>query len=286
MQRAFFRQFASTCPTKNGKQPRFLQTIKEASKPALKSSQPISRPFGYDKPVHLNPPKNLSLSGIKDDLFSEDAKERRQKKLDHDIKHSPFYESKSFTNTGGKIFTPPVSFFKRDKSKYFPDCTGSTVEGTTTSLYQCFQNHVNIVRIFSTMSGEKCTESYFDVDGQNYLKEGYEEFKTKHPYSQIVDINVPESWIKHLMVNLSKGSIRKILPAERRSSYFVIPESVFSFDARQKLMCDNRPSGYIYLVDPQGRLRWATSGNATDDERNLFWKCVNGLEKEYVSLSS
>lgn len=270
------------------KQPRFAQTIAEAAKPPLTESIPITRPFGLDTPVLLNHKTQdaYSFSHLKNELFSAEARERRQRQLDHDIKHSPFYETKSFENTKGKIFTPPVSYFRAEKSKHFPDFIGVTVCGSERSLFEILEGNVSIVRVYSTVSGEKCANSYFQVDGKDYLTTGFADFEKEYPLVQIVDVNIPQSWVKGLVVRMSKSNIRKMIPDERLNKYFILPDDVFSAPMKEKLHMDNLCSGYIYLLDNCGRIRWATSGYANEAELKLMWKCVKGLQKELASKSS
>lgn len=284
MSTLFKRSFSQYTRLQYALGPRFTQTLKEASKKPLEKPQPTLRPFGLETPVLLNHKlTNLwTLKGLNAELFSSEAKERRQKQLDHDIVHSPFYESKSFTNTNGKIFTPPVSYFKAEKSMYFPDFVSLTLDQPKQSFYELLENKVNIVRLYSTVSGEKCANTYFEVDGENYLTSGFDKFLKDYPNSQIIDINIPQNWAKELLVNLSKSNIKKTVPNPRHKSFFILPYQTFSFEIKQKLNCDNSCSGYIYLLDSQGRIRWATSGFSNEDESKLMWKCIKGLEKELM----
>ncbi|EEQ38700.1 ATP10 family protein [Clavispora lusitaniae] len=252
--------------------PRFVTTLKEASKPALEKSQPITKPFGFDSPTYLSH-ESSSITNV----LSSAAREKRQKQLDHDIVHSPFYESKSFTNTQGKIFTPPVSYFKKDKAKYFPSFTGYTLLNHKKSLYDVLKGKVSIVRIFSTVSGQNCTDTYTP---DNLSAEGYEQLQKQYPHTQIVDVNLPQSWIKGLFVKLAKSNLRGMIPPARHDTYFMLSSNTFSVDVKKTLMCDNTCSGYIYILDEDGKIRWATSGFANDDETKVLWRTVRGLEKE------
>lgn len=261
------------------KTPRFLQTINESSKPALTKPQVVNRPFGLPVPVLLNPKEHGKFS-IKNEIFSSEAKEIRQKQLDHDIKHSPFYESKSFTNTNGKIFTPPISYFKSDKSLYFPNFFAKSLIGNEHQLYELLQDKVSIIRVFSTVSGERCTETYLKQDGIDFNGKDYDKFLELYPKSQIIDLNIPQGWAKRFMVNIAKGNIKKTLSPKRYDSYFVVNDSLFSYYIKEQLICDNSCSGYIYLVDNNGKVRWGTSGYADDKEKSLLYKCLLGISKE------
>lgn len=264
------RFFSGSARSLNKLVPRFVTTLKEASKPALEKSQAITRPFGFDTPFVIGE------SSIKD-VFSTSSKEKRQRQLNHDIAHSPFYESKSFSNTQGKIFTPPVSYFRREKAKYFPGFTGYTLLNNKRSLYDVLRKKVTILRIFSTISGENCTNTYFD---DTLTAQGYERLQEKYPHTQIVDLNLPQSWVKGLFVKMAKSNLRNMIPPARHDSYFILPNSVFLVDVKETLKCDNMCSGYLYVLDDEGRIRWATSGFANEEETAVLWKTVRGIEKE------
>lgn len=240
----------------------------------------IERPLGLDAPQLLNSSSRAVGSW---DFFSAEARERRQLQLDHDIKHSPFYDSKSFNNTNGKIFTPPVSYFKADKAKYFPDFIGQTLTTKNQRFGDLLKGKVSIVRIYSTMSGEKCANTFFSVDGKDYLTKDHDAFTATHPHSQIIDLNLPQNWLKGFMVKLSQSNLKKLIPQQRHSRYFIVPNQVFPYDVKQKLYFDNTCSGYVFLLDQQGRIRWLTSGYANEKELALMWKCVRGLEREVAS---
>lgn len=266
------RLFSTSVRALDRKVPRFVTTLKEASKPALEKSRPITKPFGFNAPTVLGH-DSASLM----DAFSLSAKERRQKQLDHDIVHSPFYESKSFTNTHGKIFTPPVSYFKKEKAKYFPSFSGETLSSGKRALYDVLKGKVTILRIFSTISGQNCIDTYTP---DSLSAEGYAQLQEQHPRVQIVDVNLPQSWIKGLFVKMAKTNLRAIIPPARHDTYFLVPSRTFGVDVKKTLMCDNACSGYIYVLDEDAKIRWATSGYAVEDESKVLWKTIRGLEKE------
>lgn len=269
------RLLSSSARILDRKVPRFVNTLKEASKPALEKSQPITRPFGFDSPTFIGQ-KEVSISNA----FSKTAKEQRQRQLDHDIAHSPFYESKSFSNTQGKIFTPPVSYFKKDKAKYFPNFQVYTLINDKRGLYDVLNGKVTLLRIFSTISGENCANTYM----KDYLSaDGYKKLQEKYPNTQVVDLNLPQSWIKGLFVKWAKSNLKSIIPPARHNLYFILPHTMFTLDVKETLKCDNMCSGYLYVLDEDGKIRWATSGFANDDEIEVLWRTVRGLEKELKS---
>lgn len=265
----------SSCARIGSKSPRFVATLKKASEPALSKSEPTTRPFGYSLPTTLEAHDwSWTL------LFSESASDKRLRQLNHDIKHSAFYESKSFQNTNGKIFTPPQSYFRRDKALYFPLFVNKNLEGQSVKLSDLWKDHVTLVRVYSTMSGEKCASTYLN----EYLsKEGGEKLAQKFPNTQIVDLNVPQSTVKGLFVHAAKSNLRKTIPPHRVDKYFIVPAGLFDVDVRHTLRCNNTCLGYVYVLDDSGKIRWATSGYALDAELEVLWRTVEGLEKELAT---
>ncbi|CAK9437428.1 uncharacterized protein LODBEIA_P18060 [Lodderomyces beijingensis] len=268
--------------------PRFVNTFNEATKAAQKKSYAITRPIGLESPILLNHrlSDTYSFSNIRNELFGEQAKERRQRNLNYDLKHSPIYEAKSFEHTKGKIFTPPISWFKQDKSLYFPDFVAKTLTGKQESLYAALSDKYSIVRLFSSITGDNCSRSYFKVNNQDYYTTDYAQFTKQFPHFQIIDINMPTSWIKGFLLNLSISNLKKIIPPQRYDHYFILPGHILAPEVRETLHCDNQCSGYIYILDSTGKIRWASSGYATAEDLQLAWKVVKGLEKEASQAAS
>lgn len=264
------RMFSTLQPI-HSKFPRILNTVKAVTDPPLSKPGVVSRPFGYEAVTTLKS-KHVPITK----LLTAEGRELRRRQIDYDLGHSPFYESKSFSNTKGKIFKPPISYFKQEKAKYFPNLKATLLLGQELELLNLFQGKVSLVRIFSTVSGYNCTKTYLD---DSLAKKGYVEFQQKYPHTQIIDLCVPESWLKGLITKLAAGSIRKTLPRERYDTYFLLPYGLLDWEARRTLKCDIKCGGYLYLVDEQAKIRWATSGNATSDESDTLWRAVNSLDK-------
>ncbi|EGW33911.1 uncharacterized protein SPAPADRAFT_59285 [Spathaspora passalidarum NRRL Y-27907] len=258
-------------------------TVASATQAAQTKSIPITKPFGLDKPVLLNhtiPENQYNLSSIWHNITSVEGRARRQKQLDYDIKHSALFDAKSFNNVQGKIFTPPPAYFKSQYSKYFPDFIAQTLGGKNLSLYDVLEKKVSIVNLFSTVTGQQCVNSYYKVEGKDLYAKDYSSFQETYPNCQIIDINVPQSWLKGFLLNLSINNLKKMIPQSRYDRYFILPDQIFQYEVRDSLLCSNSCSGYIYVLDSKGRVRWATSGYSTEEDLKLMWKVVKGLNNE------
>ena len=283
MNSSFVRTLSSS--QVRSKSMRFAASINNAVKTPQTKPIEIKHAIGLETPVLLN--HNLSdtynLNNLYHSLFSAEAKEARQKKLDYEMQHSPLYDAKCFRNTNGKIFTPPKSYFRAEKSLYFPDFYAKTLDGKQRSIYEALGDKITIVNIFSSVTGERCTHSYYKLDEKDYYLKDYTEFTKEYPNCQIFDVNIPTNWLKGFVLNLSLSNLRKMIPKERSNHYFILPDHIFQYKIRQELLCDNQCSGFIYILDPQGRIRWLTSGYSTPEEYELMWKVVKRLQNEIAN---
>lgn len=256
------------------KLPGFLKTLTEASKAPLKASLTISRPIGLPEPKVFGSQFSITK------YFSPEARDQRRQQINYDLKHSQVYEYKSYTNTNGKIFRSPVSFFKGEKSLYFPNFIEKNINGERIEFFKALAGKVNVIRVFQSVAGANATETYFKSGELDYLTKNYKDFVQKFPKVQLIDLNIPLDSLKNTILNMSKSNIKKSVPEERQLGYFILPHSVFNHEVRENLLCDNNYGGYIYVVDEQGRIRWCTSGNSDEADVKLFHKVLMGLSKE------
>lgn len=222
------------------------------------------------------------------DFMDPVKNKERQEVLEREMAKSGMYDVYTFRHTRGKLFHSPPTYWKAEKSLYMPNFTGqnllsSKTIGTSSSL----TGKISVVRMFSSQIGEEKSQSYFTFSDKNYLTpEGYESFLQSHPNSQIVDINVTENAFKAFFVKISKSGIKKTLHKSRIDKYFIIPKKGLDIDLRESIQFINSYSGFIYVLDQEGRIRWAACGEANESERNLLWKTVRGLEREYKALNT
>jgi len=221
------------------------------------------------------------------DFMDPVKNKERQEELEKEMARSGMYDVYIYRKTKGKIFYSPPSYWKAEKALYMPNLVGedllsSKLKGTTSVL----KGKVSIVRIFTSQVGEKQSQSFFKLSDQDYLTpKGYEEFLSAHPNSQIVDINITENAIKALSVKISKSGIRKITNSSRHDKYFIVPKKGLDMKLKESIQLLNTYTGFIYVIDHEGRIRWAACGDASEKERNMLWRTVRGLETEYRALN-
>lgn len=92
---------------------------------------------------------------------------------------------------------------------------------------------------------------------------------------QRVDINIEQNKLKAMLITFFVPSLRKTIPEDRHDKYFIVKQGVTD-EIRSQVGLVNGKVGYVYLVDGQGKIRWAASGVATDDEIEAL---VKGMER-------
>lgn len=256
----------------------------------------VSKPFGFAKPPvrlldqetkpiftweNLNFPKklwNFYFDGI--------TRRTRVEAIQKDLAYGGMYDFHVYTKTKGRLFEAPVSFFRRDKSLYFPNFRVKSLTGKRMDLMDVLdKSKLSILRIYSTDAGYEMTNDYFKIknSSDNYMSEsGIEVFKQEFPDVQIVEVVLSENASKHFIHTfVTPGKLLKQRPKEQHDKYLIARrDTVLSRDDREKLLLTNAYSGYIYVVDNSYKIRWAGSGWPTEQEVDGLWKAIKGILKE------
>lgn len=85
------------------------------------------------------------------------------------------------------------------------------------------------------------------------------------PLFQFVQINHQPNPLKSLLLQMTISSIRRSVPENRWPGYMIAGGEWGGF--KQPLGITNKHVGYMYLVDPNLKIRWAGCGFASDEER-------------------
>lgn len=89
-------------------------------------------------------------------------------------------------------------------------------------------------------------------------------------------INVEEDWLKGKIQDLFRPWFRRTIDRKEWDKYFIVRKG-FGREIREGVGMLNGKVGYVYLVDGEGRIRWAGSGDAVEGEREGLVKGVRFL---------
>lgn len=83
---------------------------------------------------------------------------------------------------------------------------------------------------------------------------------------QRVDVNVEEQGLRAGLMWMFIGNVKKMIGEEDWGRYFVVRRGLGD-EVRASLGIVNGSVGYVYLVDWDGKIRWAANGEAAEGER-------------------
>lgn len=177
----------------------------------------------------------------------------------------------------GKSWIAPPLLFKAEKSLFFPNLVGRTLNtperiDTTHTLF----GNVSVVAVFSSAWAEKQVSTFLDglEDEVPALKEGH---------AQRVDINIEQNWLKAAIIKMFIPRLQAKLPFERHDQYFIIQKGVTE-SLKHDMGLWNGRVGYVYLVDWNCRIRWTGSGDANPEERAALVKGLKKLAEDRKNL--
>ncbi|KAK9240843.1 ATP10 protein-domain-containing protein [Lipomyces kononenkoae] len=236
----------------------------------------LIRPIGM-----MSPPRPTDNTGIDKRTFAQkradfvdyDKHIERRRELVREFSKSYFSEMHQYKRNMGKEWIAPKMFFRADKALYMPNFYGTTLASRqATDTTSVLKGHVSIVKIYSSISGERQVNSYFDspekavADVHN--DEGY----------QIVDITIPESFVKAWISRLFRYRTKKVVGKSRYDKFFYAQK--LPGQLHLAIGAANRYCGYVYLVDRDCKVRWAAGGYSTAEEKDSMQRCLRGLIAE------
>ncbi|KAG7700203.1 hypothetical protein KL930_000891 [Ogataea haglerorum] len=256
----------------------------------------VTKPFGFEKPpVHLRdlPRKkwltkeNLNVpKRIWDFYFDGITRRTRVDKIQKELAYGGMYDFHVYMKTKGRLFEAPVSFFKRDKSLFFPNFLARTLSERNVELMDVLkQAKVTVLKVYSADSGKEMVADYFKIPNSDdsYLsKTGIDEFHKSFPQSQIVELLLSEKWSNHFVhTYVTPRKLRAEIPESQHDKFLVaLRDAVLSREDREKLLMTNTYAGYVYLIDDSFRIRWVGCGQPDEKEVQGLWKALKGLERE------
>lgn len=250
---------------------RFLKPVMNAS-PKEHVVKQLLKPVGLNVPPRPNIKYSEGNSWL--DLFDGAKTEERIKELEIEFAKSGMYEMATFRKTNGKLFLSPETYWKADKALYFPHLSGRTLSSEDHgNVEDVLRGKTSVIRVFSTQVGDKISREYIkntELGIDNYENQS----------CQVIDINFLENKLKSWLFKLSLNNLKSTVPVQRHDNYWLCHREQIPFLMRERLLINNVYSGYIFVVDPNLKIRFMACGPASADEFNKLWKVVGQLSKE------
>lgn len=181
----------------------------------------------------------------------------------------------------GKSFLAPPKLFKAERALYFPNFHGRTLikDKRPRDTTPVLEDKVSVVSVFSSAWAENQAATFVSEKSNPEL---HQVVRSSGGLAQMVQINIEENALKHMLIRLFIPGLRKRYGVDNWGRYFVVRRSI-SEETRDSIGFLNSKVGYTYLLDGQCRIRWAGSGPAQGDEKDGLVKGVQRLVEEMKS---
>ncbi|KAI0676381.1 ATP10 protein-domain-containing protein [Trametes maxima] len=211
--------------------------------------------------------KVKSWDDTKEKFLDQDKRLEERTHLAREATRGYFTDLNATRRHGGKTWIAPKVMIREDKALYFPDIFGTPLVGKdkvhTTNL---LAGKVSVVTLLTTRISELQTAQFVEPTQSSF---------SSHPLYQRVQINLQDNLMKSFLVSLFASGIRKTLPEELWPTYLISSQSMEYL--REPLGIANRHVGYVYLVDPKLKIRWAGCADPKAEEIAALRTCTSVL---------
>ncbi|CAA7395208.1 unnamed protein product [Spirodela intermedia] len=210
-------------------------------------------------------------------VINKAAIEKERERLSDELNRGYFADIQEFSKHGGKIAAANKTIIPPMVAMKFPDLETNFSDGRNLTLpIRSIDggNHVSemanpnatLLCLSFRASSQVMTESWSEAFMNAFAASGK---------VHIYEVSLIDSWF------LSLSPMKRLMLRVMKKSTCPQRERVYSFgdhyDFRKKLKILNLLSGYIFLLDKLGRIRWQGFGLATEEELSSLFACTSHL---------
>ncbi|KAI5301682.1 Mitochondrial ATPase complex subunit atp10, partial [Ascosphaera pollenicola] len=207
----------------------------------------LSRALGQRHPPRADQNTGINsrtLEQRRADLADKQKNLERREELLKELNRGYFNEWRDMKHHQGKTWIAPPRIFRGDRAGYMPNLYGRTVakgkEGKGAATTDALKNKVSIVSVYSSAWAQRQAESF---TGPKANAELHEIVKQSGGRAQQVVVNISFSWIKSLLLRLFTWRLRRQLPREMHSKYFLVRKG-FTRDLAAQMGMSNLSVGH------------------------------------------
>ncbi|GAB7338969.1 hypothetical protein MBLNU457_5639t1 [Dothideomycetes sp. NU457] len=247
--------------------------------------QPLSVPLGMAGP----PPQAGQNTGVdtrsirqrRDDFVNFDKHLEKRQKMKAQISRSYFRDFNEMKHHKGKAFIAPERAIRAEHALYFPNLRGRTLRDEETDTTKVLAGRVSVVTVLSSGWAENqvatwCSEKQHPELHTLLEKDGPRGVVEK---AQLVEINHEPNFLKYWLLRLFSYRLKAQRLRKYWHKYFVVRKGFNEF-VRESVGIVNQKVGYVYLLDPQCRIRWAGNAVAQESEKASMVKNLERLLEE------
>ncbi|ORX38658.1 ATP10 protein-domain-containing protein [Kockovaella imperatae] len=215
--------------------------IKELSRPLGSLERPVASSKTYQKVDN-----------------SMDRKKEQRAYLLGEVSKGYFHDfNRASKANSAKGWMAPKVLIREDSALYLPNIAGHNILGQSINTTELCEGKVTLVAFVSTKVAEEQVKRFVEPVLQDQTgKKGF----------NYVEINHQENQLKGILVGLFSSTLKSQVPEDRWSSYMLSRGEWSPLDISMPLGYSNKIVGYVYLVDPNCKIRWAACSAATPEE--------------------
>lgn len=185
-----------------------------------------------------------------------------------ELAHGYFWMVSDLRVTDGKPTKSNDYLIPANLAQPFPDLLAgvTNLKGETIELPQFFlrKNRSEDETAQCTLVAVSCRDHGFKM--LNSWTEPFQEVFQDEERVELVHLNITEGWVSSMVLSsIIKGMVKKNTPEEdHETTLLCFRKTLEGF--RDSLRMHNVMSGYIFLLDGVGRIRFAGSGEATPED--------------------
>ncbi|KAH8103006.1 ATP10 protein-domain-containing protein [Cristinia sonorae] len=222
----------------------------------------LSRPLGVKSVPSL-------LGGKKkwrERMMDQDVRMKERQQIVKEATKGYFTDLNATRHHGGKTWVAPRVLIREDKALYFPNLSGTDLKSRKVYTTELLKNKVTVLAILSSRISEIQTKMFTDPTNEAH---------SSNPLYQYVRVNLQENLLKSMLVSLFTNSIRKGIPEDQWGNYLVSNENMDYI--REDIGFANKHVAYIYLIDPNCKIRWAGCADPKPQEIEALNVCTRVL---------
>lgn len=178
-----------------------------------------------------------------------------------------FHDFHAIKSHGGKTWRAPPTLIKDERALWFPRIEGTRLsDKAKCSTVELFHNKISIVALLGSKISEEHTKSFYAPSLAAFAN---------HPKFQLVQINLQSNPLKSYLVSLFTSSLRSQIDEQFHKTYLLSSQNIEL--EKDALGFHNKHVGYTYLIDHKGRIRWAGSAFAEEQEKTALKTCTGVL---------
>ncbi|KAJ2713997.1 Mitochondrial ATPase complex subunit atp10 [Coemansia spiralis] len=200
------------------------------------------------------------------DVLSPEKNLETRAKIIHDIGHSYFQDIIDLRNNGDKLFEAPAQLIHANRAKYLPSLAGRTLDFKRSDIIDLCRGKTTLLSVDFTKFAERHTRSFTTVFDREF---------GEADNMQVVYANIEENPAKAVVLALCYPFVKRATPKKDHPNYLIHLGGVEPF--RKALGIANPLIGYVFLVDPDMRVRWYANGLATETETETMVRLARSL---------